>query len=86
MEVMEVDYIKIGRRVREARKALGWQQAELAFRAGLTTSRIPLHHPEGVLKHSWKPLQDPEQCFAHYKISAFLIMFQSVQLMKPCQS
>lgn len=40
MEVMEVDYIKIGRRVREARKALGWQQAELAFRAGLTTSHM----------------------------------------------
>lgn len=36
MDVNEVDYIKIGQRIRAARLKLGWQQAEVAFRAGLT--------------------------------------------------
>ena len=36
----EVDYIKIGQRIRAARLKLGWQQAEVAFRAGLTTSHM----------------------------------------------
>lgn len=40
MDVYEVDYIKIGRRIRAARTKLGWQQAEVAFRAGLTTSHM----------------------------------------------
>ena len=40
MDVNEVDYIKIGPRIRAARMKLGWQQAEVAFRAGLTTSHM----------------------------------------------
>ena len=40
MDVNEVDYIKIGQRIRAARLKLGWQQAEVAFRAGLTTSHM----------------------------------------------
>lgn len=40
VDVYEVDYIKIGRRIRAARTKLGWQQAEIAFRAGLTTSHM----------------------------------------------
>lgn len=40
MDVNEVDYIKIGQRIRTARTKLGWQQAEVAFRAGLTTSHM----------------------------------------------
>ena len=40
MNVNEVDYIKIGQRIRAARLKLGWQQAEVAFRAGLTTSHM----------------------------------------------
>lgn len=40
MDVNEVDYIKIGQRIRAARMELGWQQAEVAFRAGLTTSHM----------------------------------------------
>ena len=40
MDVNEVDYIKIGQRIRAARLKLGWQLAEVAFRAGLTTSHM----------------------------------------------
>ena len=40
MDVNEVDYIKIGQRIKEIRMKMGWQQAELAFRAGLTTSHM----------------------------------------------
>lgn len=40
MGVQEVDYKKIGSRIREVRTRLGWQQAELAHRAGLMTSHM----------------------------------------------
>lgn len=40
MEEFEVDYEKIGERIRAIRKKLGWQQMELAARAGLTTSHM----------------------------------------------
>ena len=40
MEENEVNYTKIGQRIKEARKKMGIQQAELAFRAGLTTSHM----------------------------------------------
>ena len=40
MGVNELDYGIIGQRIREIRLRLGWQQAELAFRAGLTTSHM----------------------------------------------
>lgn len=36
----KLDYIKIGQRIREARCKLGLQQAEVAYRAGLTTSHM----------------------------------------------
>ena len=35
MEVKELDYVKIGQRIREARSKLGLQQAEVAYRTGL---------------------------------------------------
>lgn len=35
-----LDYVKIGQRIRAARIALGWQQAELAYRAGLNSSYV----------------------------------------------
>lgn len=40
MGVNELDYVMIGQRVRVARTNMGLQQAELAFRAGLTTSHM----------------------------------------------
>ena len=40
MGVNELDYAKIGQRIRQARIARGWQQAELAYRAGLNSSYI----------------------------------------------
>lgn len=40
MGVNEIDYAKIGQRIRQARTALGWQQAELAYRASLNSSYI----------------------------------------------
>jgi len=40
MGANELDYVKIGQRIRQARHALGWQQAELAYRAGLNSSYI----------------------------------------------
>lgn len=36
----ELDYSKIGQRIRQARLARGWQQAELAYRAGLNSSYV----------------------------------------------
>lgn len=38
MGANEVDYVKIGQRIKEIRNKKGLQQAELAYRAGLTTS------------------------------------------------
>lgn len=38
MGVNALDYAKIGQRIRAARTARGWQQAELAYRAGLNSS------------------------------------------------
>lgn len=40
MGVNELDYDKIGQRIRDARTKMGIQQAELAYRAGLTTSHM----------------------------------------------
>lgn len=40
MGINELDYVKIGQRIRQARTALGWQQAELAYRAGLNSSYV----------------------------------------------
>lgn len=40
MEANELDYVSIGQRIRAARSEMGIQQAELAFRAGLTTSHM----------------------------------------------
>lgn len=40
MAVNELDYVKIGQRIRQARTALSWQQAELAYRAGLNSSYV----------------------------------------------
>ena len=40
MGVNELDYAMIGQRIRQARIALGWQQAELAYRAGLNSSYV----------------------------------------------
>ena len=41
MGANEVDYVKIGQRIKEIRNRKGLQQAELAYRAGLTTSHKP---------------------------------------------
>ena len=38
--VNELDYVMIGRRIKAARYKLGLQQAEVAHRAGLTTSHM----------------------------------------------
>lgn len=38
MDTNMVNYKMIGQRIKEARAKLGWQQSELAHRAGLTTS------------------------------------------------
>lgn len=40
MDSNELDYKMIGRRIRAERNKKGWQQAELAFRAGLTASHL----------------------------------------------
>ncbi len=40
MEVNDLDYYKIGQRIKAIRKERGMQQAELAFRAGLTASHM----------------------------------------------
>ena len=40
MAAIELDYISIGKRIREARNKTGMQQSELAFRAGLTSSHM----------------------------------------------
>jgi len=37
---MNIDYVSIGERIREARKAVGWTQAELAERSGIEPSNI----------------------------------------------
>lgn len=51
MSVNELDYIKIGQRIRSARKELKLQQAELAYMAGLTTSHMS-HIENGQTKPS----------------------------------
>jgi len=40
MGVSELDYLRIGQRIREARNAKGWPQSDLAFRAGLNSAYI----------------------------------------------
>lgn len=40
MGAYALDYVKIGQRIRAARMAQGWQQAELAYRAGLNSSYV----------------------------------------------
>ena len=40
MGVSELNYVQIGQRIREARNAKGWPQAELAFRAGLNSAYV----------------------------------------------
>lgn len=40
MDGYEVDYISIGQRIRDARKAMNLQQSDLAYLAGLTTSHM----------------------------------------------
>lgn len=40
MGVSELDYVRIGQRIREARNKKGWQQAELAFCAGLNSAYV----------------------------------------------
>lgn len=40
MGTYALDYGKIGQRIRAARMAQGWQQAELAYRAGLNSSYV----------------------------------------------
>lgn len=40
MDAYEVDYVKIGQRIRAARNKLEWQQSEVAYRADLTTSHM----------------------------------------------
>lgn len=40
MGVNELDYVVIGRQIKSARIKLGLQQAEVAYRAGLTTSHM----------------------------------------------
>ena len=40
MGVSEFNYVQIGLRIREARNAKGWPQAELAFRAGLNSAYV----------------------------------------------
>lgn len=40
MGVNEVDYVKIGQRIRKVRTEQRLQQAELAYRAGITTSHM----------------------------------------------
>lgn len=42
MGVNELDYVMIGQRIKAARCKLGLQQAEVAYRAGLTTSHMSL--------------------------------------------
>lgn len=49
MGAIELDYVRIGQRIREARSKLGLQQAELAYRAGLTTSHMS-HIETGLTK------------------------------------
>ena len=50
MGVSELDYVQIGQRIREARNAKGWQQAELAFRAGLNSAYVAILKQE---RPSW---------------------------------
>ena len=40
MGVNELDYKKIGQRIRAERNKKGWQQAVLAFRAGMTSAHL----------------------------------------------
>ena len=40
MDGTELDYKKIGQRVKNARNKLGWKQEELAHRVGITTSHM----------------------------------------------
>ena len=40
MGVSELDYVRIGQRIREARNTKGWPQSELAFRAGLNSAYV----------------------------------------------
>lgn len=40
MDVNELDYKMIGQRIRAERKKKNWQQAELAYRAGMTAAHL----------------------------------------------
>lgn len=50
MDVNELDYERIGMRIREARKARNWNQGELAYYAGLKNSAHISHLENGQKK------------------------------------
>lgn len=50
MDVNELDFEKIGMRIREARKARNWNQGELAYYAGLKNSAHISHLENGQKK------------------------------------
>lgn len=50
-EKMQIDYIGIGRRIKTARKAHGWTQAQLAEKSGIEPSNIS-HIERGATKLS----------------------------------
>lgn len=49
----ELNYAMIGQRIRAERNKRGWQQAELAFRAGITSAHLS-HSTKKVLRTNWK--------------------------------
>lgn len=79
MGVKELDYVKIGQRIREARSKLGLQQAEVAYRTGLTTSHMS-HVETGQTKVALPTIVKIANALS---VSVDELLFDSIEQVKP---
>ena len=79
MGVNELDYVKIGQRIREARSKLGLQQAEVAYRTGLTTSHMS-HVETGQTKVALPTIVKIANALS---VSVDELLFDSIEQVKP---
>lgn len=77
--VKELDYVKIGQRIREARSKLGLQQAEVAYRTGLTTSHMS-HVETGQTKVALPTIVKIANALS---VSVDELLFDSIEQVKP---
>lgn len=68
MGVSELDYARIGQRIRETRNAKGWPQSEFAFREGLNSAYVS-HIETGQTKLALPTIVLPMACLLRVRLS-----------------